>query len=36
MLRKAEHIIPGFIITAVTMGVTINKHYSGGNSRKTR
>lgn len=31
MLRKAGHIILGFIIVVVTMGVTINKHYSGGN-----
>lgn len=30
MLRKAGHIILGFIIVVVTMGVTINKHYSGG------
>lgn len=31
MLRKAGHIILGVIIVVVTMGVTINKHYSGGN-----
>jgi dihydroorotate dehydrogenase len=31
MLRKAGHIILGVIIMVVTMGVTINKHYSGGN-----
>ena len=31
MLRKAGHIILGFIIVVVTMGVTINKHYSEGN-----
>lgn len=31
MLRKAGHIILGFIIVVVTMGITINKHYSGGN-----
>ena len=31
MLRKAGHIILVFIIVVVTIGVTINKHYSGGN-----
>ena len=30
MFRKAGHIILGFILVVVTMGVTINKHYSGG------
>lgn len=30
MLRKAGHIILVFILVVVTMGVTINKHYSGG------